>query len=748
MKKQILSILLILALVLTVLPQTALLAEEPACAHEHLAPRTQRFENTRGDFVYLLWQMAGCPEPTIENPWEDVSPTDLFYKAVLWAKENQISNGLTETSFRPEVSQVRGQAVTLLWRAAGYPEPKNLDSCFVDLNSGSYYEKAVTWAAEQDWIDLNAGEKNFWPDYKVGHFLWEGTVCEDCGRFVKTEKLTLCDVLIDQGICGDDLTWSLINGTLTITGSGDMEDFVAGSAPWGAYSNQITSLELPEGLTHIGDYAFRSCSSLEHAEIPAGVTSIGEWAFNSCAALRQLTIPEGVTDIGEGAFSACGSLTDLTIPKRVTSISPSLCMSCTSLEHVTLPEGVTDIGDEAFAHCIALENVTIPDSVTHVGFEAFRDTAYSYDEENWVDGILYLDRWAIDAERSHIEVQFLPGTKGISDALFYDTDILEDVTLPEGLTSIGKAAFAECFCLTDMEIPDSVTRIGDWAFSGCFSLLDVTIPEGVTGIGEGAFNGCHSLQCVELPESVKRIGRYAFDSCDSLAGITITNRECVIEEVEQRPELTLGDPKITALYGYAGSTVQAYAERNGHRFVALSEKVPFVDVPANAFYADPVAWAVDNEITNGVDDTHFGPDRACTRGQVVTFLWRAAGCPAPKSTKTGFLDVKAGAFYETAVAWAVEQGITNGMTDISFAPDATCTRGQIVTFLWRFKGSPAPENTATPFTDLNPKGYYVKAVAWAVENEVTNGMTATTFAPDATCTRGQVVTFLRRAAGE
>jgi len=168
----------------------------------------------------------------------------------------------------------------------------------------------------------------------------------------------------------------------------------------------------------------------------------------------------------------------------------------------------------------------------------------------------------------------------------------------------------------------------------------------------------------------------------------------------------------------------------------------------NKFYYDAVYWAFNAEpqITKGIDDTHFGPDKDCTRGQVVTFLWRAAGCPAPVvTTSSKFTDVKPGAFYELAVAWAVEKGITKGETDTTFAPDATCTRGQIVTFLWRFKGEPAPASTTTPFTDVNPNGYYMKAVDWAVEAEITKGLTETTFGPDATCSRGQVVTFLYRA---
>ena len=183
----------------------------------------------------------------------------------------------------------------------------------------------------------------------------------------------------------------------------------------------------------------------------------------------------------------------------------------------------------------------------------------------------------------------------------------------------------------------------------------------------------------------------------------------------------------------------------------LPDDFRFEDVKdPGKFFFDPVYWAFNAkpQITNGVDDTHFGPDNACTRGHVVTFLWRAAGCPEPKSAQTPFTDLKLGAFYEKAVAWAVENEITNGMSADKFAPDAKCNRGQIVTFLWRYKGKPDPKSTASPFTDLKPGAFYEKAVAWAVENEVTNGMTATTFGPDATCTRGQVVTFLYRAAKE
>ena len=171
---------------------------------------------------------------------------------------------------------------------------------------------------------------------------------------------------------------------------------------------------------------------------------------------------------------------------------------------------------------------------------------------------------------------------------------------------------------------------------------------------------------------------------------------------------------------------------------------PFVDIHESAYYHDPVLWAVANNVTNGTSDSTFSPDEGCTRAQVVTFLWRAAGKPAPASSESPFSDVKEGAYYYNAVLWAVETGITNGTSDTTFSPDETCTRAQIVTFLWRYEEQPAPAGTSNPFADVKPSAYFGSAVLWAVEKGITNGTSATTFDPEDTCTRAQVVTFLYR----
>ena len=173
----------------------------------------------------------------------------------------------------------------------------------------------------------------------------------------------------------------------------------------------------------------------------------------------------------------------------------------------------------------------------------------------------------------------------------------------------------------------------------------------------------------------------------------------------------------------------------------------FVDVPADAYYADAVAWAVEEGITTGTSSTTFSPKTDCTRAQTVTFLWRAAGSPTPTTTENPFSDVAEGTYYYDAVLWAVECGITTGTSETTFSPNATVSRAQTVTFLWRQAGSPVAE-VKNPFTDVAADAYYADATTWAVECGITTGMTETTFGPDNNCTRAQIVTFLWRDSVE
>ncbi len=173
----------------------------------------------------------------------------------------------------------------------------------------------------------------------------------------------------------------------------------------------------------------------------------------------------------------------------------------------------------------------------------------------------------------------------------------------------------------------------------------------------------------------------------------------------------------------------------------------FDDVPDGSYFEDPVDWAVGNGITNGITKDLFCPDMNCTRAQTVVLLWRTAGCPQATTGDMQFTDVTEGSYYYEAVLWAIEQGITNGINATTFAPDMECTRAQILTFIWRFLGCPEG-GEVNPFTDVNESFYYAEPILWGVKEGVTDGMTPTTFCPDLECTRAQIVTFIYRALVE
>ena len=213
----------------------------------------------------------------------------------------------------------------------------------------------------------------------------------------------------------------------------------------------------------------------------------------------------------------------------------------------------------------------------------------------------------------------------------------------------------------------------------------------------------------------------------------------VLDGKDKEIKLTEKNGKYTFTMPASKVTVEAMFEAE-----QSTGKNPFIDIPAGSYYEDAVIWAVDKGITTGTSATTFNPNGICTRAQAVTFLWRAAGSPAAKSAVMPFTDVKAGSYYYDAVLWAVEQGITKGTSDTMFSPDATCTRAQIVTFLWRANGSPAVSGNSA-FTDVASDAYYAAAVTWAEKNDVTGGIGGGLFGSNNNCTRAQIVTFIYRS---
>ena len=218
----------------------------------------------------------------------------------------------------------------------------------------------------------------------------------------------------------------------------------------------------------------------------------------------------------------------------------------------------------------------------------------------------------------------------------------------------------------------------------------------------------------------------------TLETLTVTDKNG--KEIELTSK---GDGKYTFKMPASKVTVKAsFAEDNTMQNI-------FVDVPADTYYYDAVLWAVKEGITDGTTATTFSPDAACTRAQMVTFLWRAAGSPEPTTNVCPFTDVNVDSYYGKAVLWAVEKGITNGTSETTFSPNATCTRAQMATFLCRMAGG-KPVSSTIAFTDVKADAYYADSVQWAVENGITDGTGDNKFSPDATCTRAQMVTFLYR----
>ena len=226
--------------------------------------------------------------------------------------------------------------------------------------------------------------------------------------------------------------------------------------------------------------------------------------------------------------------------------------------------------------------------------------------------------------------------------------------------------------------------------------------------------------------------------------LTWTSSKPAVAAVDQSGKITAkgeGTATITVTCGTKSAACTVTVSK------PLVPEVPgtsFTDVPAGAYYEEAVGWAVEKGITKGTSDSTFTPDGVCTRAQAVTFLWRAAGSPAAKAGSLPFADVKAGSYYDDAVRWAVENGVTVGTSATTFSPNATCSRAQIVTFLWRAQKSPAA-GSANPFDDVANNAYYADAVQWAVQKDITKGTGATAFSPDANCIRAQIVTFLYRS---
>ena len=283
-----------------------------------------------------------------------------------------------------------------------------------------------------------------------------------------------------------------------------------------AICENLTRIDIPEGITTIGKEAFIGCTALEELTIPSTLTSLDSSAFKNCSfkatincdnvsfsgvGFTEVIIGDNVTTIGYRAFYDCGSLTSVTIGDSVTTIGDYAFAECHSLTSVTIPDSVTTIGRDAFRYCSSLTSVTIPDSVTTIGYGAFMGCG------NLAE---FKGKFAADGGRCLVKDNTLIAYANASGTAY---------TIPDSVTTIGEDAFSDCESLTSVTIPDSVTTIGDNAFRNCDSLTSVTIPDSVTTIGNYAFYRCSSLTSVTIPDSVTTIGEDAFSWCSSLTSV-------------------------------------------------------------------------------------------------------------------------------------------------------------------------------------------------------------------------------------
>ncbi len=618
------------------------------------------------------------------------------------------------------------------------------------------------------------------------------------------------------------------------------------------------SFTIPAGTTKIANRAFSECEKLESVNIPTSVTSIGGGAFYRCKSLLSVDIPSSVTEIKNGAFEECDSLTSVTVPGSVTNLGPVnysktdaafggwMFAFCDKLKEVTLESPLDYVTLGMFSGCSSLTTVHLPGTVYKVSSQAFdnctslSDVYFDGTRAEWRNvsigeanaplrdaTIHYLDaaleplpnptspavtangyhyerfeNTRADVTRMVWEMAGRPAAEGYAADIFRDINSEQNVTQDQntaimwGLTngiSNGTSAstFAPMQHCTRAQIVTFLYRtLADSEPTGTIPYADVQadayyakpiiwqyqnqdkvyvgLAEGNKFLPNNDQGACLAIRWKDGEAKTAQIGyeheygsgvvtKAATETADGVR--TFYCVHCGAAKTEAIPKLTpttSPEPSAKPTTSPAPSAKPTTSPEPSAKPTASPApttaptmqpevKNPFTDVAKDQYYAEPVLWAVnhDPQITAGTSATTFSPSNPCTRGQIVTFLWRANGQPEPTITTNPFTDVKPSDYFYKAVLWAVEKETPAGTSKTTFSPNDTVTRAQTVTFLWRAEGKPAAD-TKNPFTDVPAGQYYTDAVLWAVKNNVTAGTSATTFSPNNPCTRAQIVTFLYR----
>ncbi len=556
-----------------------------------------------------------------------------------------------------------------------------------------------------------------------------------------------------SGSWGDNAKWTYDekSGVLVISGQGVI---TGENRTWEHWADYVKEVIIHEGITEIGPNAFYGCISMVRIVIPEGVTAIGQYAFHA-AGPNDITIPVSLKSVYAGTFMSGGlyidvhykgteaqwnaidfatdnaGLTEADIHFETTcdhdmAIDMGKTATCTE-EGLTMSKYCKTC-NEVFAEQRVLPKAAHEkdwQGCKYCGVDVFagRESAGDFGnglhwEFNTIDNRLTVSgEGAIPDYESSAETPWSAWT----------TDI-KGVWIKDGITSIGSHAFSDCVNMGYANVDHPAANIGNYAFANCVALVGFEIGNQAEFIGAHAFDGCFRLLELTVSGAVKSIEKNAF-SDTGLIRVTYKGSEAAWNEIE------IG----------SGNEALLNADISFAQPVDYVEN-PFTDVANTDWFANPVLWAFDTGVTGGTSATTFGPNNFCTRAQVVTFLYAAAGKREVTAAENPFEDVADDAWYAKPVLWAVENGITSGIDATHFGPDVTCTRAQVVTFLYAAAGKPDITASST-FDDVADTDWYAKPVIWAKENDVTGGISATEFGPNQTCTRAQVVTFLYKVYG-
>ncbi len=599
-----------------------------------------------------------------------------------------------------------------------------------------------------------------------------GTRSQWCAVTIEADNERLTGATIhfitdkDYGPCGENLWWEYEDGVLTITGTGDMNDYVErNDAPWLIYRDEITTVVVEEGCTGIGNLTFCYCPNLTSVSLPDSVVRLGFFCFRGCASLAELDLPDNLTFVGDYALAET-ALQSVELPAGITEIPYGLFADCAALTSITLPEAVTSIGSFAFSNCEALTEIAIPRGVTQIGMEAFTfcgnltDVYFGGTPAEWnainigvaneglTDATIHFA--LCDHEHAHPEHKDATCTEAGYDKMICDDcgAVIYDVELPAlGHNFIDHAAQAP-----------TCTEVGWEAYQTC-SRCDYSTYAELPALGhEHAHPEHKDATCTE-----DGYDRMICDDCGAVVSeeaIPALGHDIAVDEAVAptctATGLTAGEHCRRCEYKVAQEVVPMIAHdyKDGVCTVCGAkdpdykpvEPIKFNDVKETAWYYEAVNYAVSNGLMNGVGNNNFAPDDPMTRAMLVTVLWRYENCP--KEGENTFTDVPADQWYTDAVAWAAANGIVGGVGNGKFDPNGNITREQMATILYRYAQKKGIDTTKrgdlSGFPDRDKVSEWAAdAIVWAVGAGIINGADGKLL-PQGNATRAQVATILMR----